>query len=208
MKAVWLATLIWGLVNALPASASVTYVPSSCAVYFGGEPDLQPEDAARLPEGGMLRICRLQSKPDTPIYTIAPKPILTDQGVCRFTYREGGGGNTLATLPRQSACPRPDDASYTLLIGGASDTDYRDARMLFEALSGPGVQASDVVRNGIATFEELEIKKPRLHSVTASSPSSLEIEVRTEGADFSGYLLTFGIADGQYHLLTFSTWIA
>lgn len=208
MKAFWLAALIWGSASALPAFASVTYVPASCAVYFGGELDLKPEDAARLPEGGMLRVCRLQSKPDAPIYTVVPKPILTDQGVCRFTYREGGGGNTRATLPRQGACPRPDDASYTHLFGGASDADYRDARMLFEALSGPGVQAPDVVRSGIATFKELEIEKPRLYSVTTSARGSLEIEVRTEGADFSGYLLTFGVADGQYRLLTFAIWIA
>lgn len=209
MKALWIGLGMALLIGTAHASMTTAQSPITCSDYKGGESDLKPDQAALIPDGGVLTICRQEGKSEPVSYSSVSKAILGPRSICRMTK----SGTVHAAIAQNGVCPPSNDAAYCQLLNNASDDDFLNARQIFEKMAQGGGIVWQQDGKTLATFEALKVEGPSLFSVKRAddgvgASTSIILEVRPLGRDFMGHLLTFMVVDGQFQLSDFVTWMA
>lgn len=209
MKALWIGISMALLIGTAHASMTTSESPITCTDYRGGESDLKSDQAALIPEGGVLTICRQEGKSEPVSYSSVSKVILGPRNICRVTK----SGTLHAAIAQNGVCPQSNDAAYCQLLNNASDDDFLNARQIFEKMAHGGGIVWQQDGKTLATFDALKVEGPSLLSVRRAdngggSGTSIILEVRSLGRDFMGHLLTFVVVDGQFQLSDFVTWMA
>jgi hypothetical protein len=195
---VFLAVAVGAASASMPAQLAGVQV---CTNYFGGEPDLSPEEADWLLPGGMLALCK-----EPGVYHHAKTfsvPVAISDGYCGYDgWRVDFDGvkfakTTYAGMNNGSGCPRQDAPTY-VQIQRISGLSFGLAWETFKALQSNGVShGSDIV-----TFASLGLREPRLVGVEGGNSGRMILTINPKGNIGGLFQLTLDVGNGAPRIIT------